>query len=199
MIRAAALTAAYIAIMTCAILSAGRATRAARRRFPILTFGVGLVLCICLAAQIVSPHLLNVMQRDAERIGRGEWYRLLTALFFQDGGIAGGVWNIAVLGLVGTLAEQLFDTARWAAVYSITGISAEVVALHWQPVGAGNSVAVFGLAGAVVVTAWQRTGRRSASTLALLSGVVAALLACAHDIHGAAFAVGALGAVLTIW
>jgi len=97
------------------------------------------------------------------------------------------------------VAEQMLDRGGWAAAYLVSGISAELVALSWQPVGAGNSVAVFGLAGAVVATAWQRTGHPAASMLALFSGVVAALLACVHDIHGAAFAVGAVGAIVTIW
>ena len=36
-------------------------------------------------------------------------FSVVTALFFQDGGIAGGIWNITVLAMVGTLAEQMLD------------------------------------------------------------------------------------------
>ena len=184
--------------MTSAIVSAGTVTRDVRRRFPILSVSVCVVLCTCLAAQIVNPTLLSAAQRDASRIRGGEWYRLLTALFFQDGGLAGGVWNIAILGVLGSLAEQMLNRAHWAGVYAVSGISAELVALDWQPVGAGNSIAVFGLAGAVVVVAWQRASNQSVTISTLLSGVVAALLVCVHDIHGLAFAVGALSAVLAI-
>jgi membrane associated rhomboid family serine protease len=151
---------------------------------------------MCLAAQIGDPTLLRAMERDAGRIRGGEWYRLVTALFFQDGWLLGGTWNIVVLGILGSLAEQMLERWRWVAVYSISAIGAEFVALNWQPIGAGNSVAAFGLSGAVIVCALQRRSDPSVPMFASVTSGVAAVLAFSHDIHGAAFAIGVLIALV---
>jgi membrane associated rhomboid family serine protease len=178
------------------VCTAQKGTCAARRQFPLLTISLCAVLSLCLAAQLAAPQLLTVMQRDAVRIRDGQWYRLFTAPFFQDGWLIGGVWNIATLGLVGGLAEQMLARWQWACVYSVSAIAAELVGLYWQPIGAGNSIAVFGLSGAAVAVAWQRSSDRSLRAFASLSVAAAALLAVSDDIHGAAFGVGVLAALV---
>jgi hypothetical protein len=60
-------------------------------------------------------------------------WRWLTSLLVQDGGVLGTASNLIFLGLLGAVAGQ-------------------VAGVFWQPVGAGNSMAVCGLAGLV---AWS--------------------------------------------
>jgi membrane associated rhomboid family serine protease len=191
-----ALALTYGTVLTGAVCSAQRATLDGHRRFPRLTVSLCVALSLCLAAQIADPPLLEVMERNAGAIRAGEWYRLLTALFFQDGGLIGGIWNIATLGVLGSLAEQLLEQRQWAVVYAMSALAAELIALTWQPTGAGNSIGVFGLAGAVTVAACRRSSNTSVPLFPLLSGAAAAVLVFAHDIHGAAFGIGALAGLV---
>lgn len=147
------------------------------------------VLTVCLVAQLASPRLLALMQRDAVRIDSGEPFRIVTALFFQDGWIAGGVSNIAWLAVMGTALERVVGPRRWLAIYGLAGVTAELVALRWQPVGAGNSVAVFGLAGCLVALA-ARPRAVPATLLPIISICAAVFLLVARDVHGAAYAIG---------
>lgn len=71
------------------------------------------MLLLFLAAQLIHPALLTLLERDAARIRQGEWWRLATALLVQDGGLAGGISNIAALLLIGSQAEQLLQRRVW--------------------------------------------------------------------------------------
>jgi hypothetical protein len=99
-------------------------------------------------------------------------WRWLTSLLVQDGGVLGTASNLIFLGLLGAVAGQ-------------------VAGVFWQPVGAGNSVAVCGLAGLV---AWSLRHERmpgwAGTAVALWLG---ALLATWWP---PLFAVGVLGSAL---
>src|SRR3954447_19291725 len=82
-------------------------------RRPYLTAVVFLVTLACGIAQLVHRPLYDVVVRDAARIDDGEWYRLITGMFFQDGWAAGLVVNLIWLAALGTLAERVFGRARW--------------------------------------------------------------------------------------
>lgn len=168
-----------------------------QRRRPSLTLAVCGILGACLLLQCLVPSVLPAFRRDAAAVASGQWWRLVTALFFQDGGFRGGVFNIALLLFVGAVAEQRMQRWRWIAIYLIGGVASEWLALHWQPVGAGNSIATCALAGSILLLA-ARPGRRWPSTLLRILAVAAALmLLWKRDIHGGAFVLGAgLGAVL---
>jgi len=168
-----------------------------RRRRPWLTLAICATLGACLLCQWLVPPLLAALQRDAVAISAGQWWRLATALFFQDGGIRGGVFNIALLLFVGAVAEQRMQRTRWIAIYLIGGVASECLALYWQPVGAGNSIATCALAGSVLVLAGRPDRRWPSAALRILAVASALLLLGKRDIHGAAFVLGAaLGAIL---
>jgi rhomboid protease GluP len=83
----------------------------------------------------------------------------VTSLLVQDGGVPGAVWNIAGLVVLGVLAEQACRRGAWLAAYLGAGLVGELVGwAGWQPVGAGNSVAVCGLAALLAVTTARDTG-----------------------------------------
>jgi membrane associated rhomboid family serine protease len=159
-------------------------------------FGVTLTLFLTLAAtatlQWIFPVMLLAFERDASRIAAGEWWRLMTALFAQNGGVAGTVFNLVSLLLVGTVAERIWGGRRWLVIFFAGGVMSEVVAMRWQPIGAGNSVANFSLAAAVSVLCLVRrpaTAMVVAGALALAAGAVLLLM---RDIHGAATSFGAI-------
>ena len=82
-------------------------------------------------------------------VAQGEWYRLVTAMFLHIG-VLHLAFNSFALYLFGSVVEQALGTARFVAVYLITGFAASAASFAFsQPetAAAGASGAVFGLLG----------------------------------------------------
>lgn len=81
----------------------------------------------------------------------GQWWRLLTSTFLHFGlfHIALNMWALYVNGLV---AERIFGSVRYLAIYLVAGVSGSVTSLLWHPVvnGAGASGPIFGVLGALL-------------------------------------------------
>jgi membrane associated rhomboid family serine protease len=159
-----------------------------------------IVLCAIVAipslAQLAFPALLTALQRDAGLIRQqGQWWRLVTALVVQDGGLAGLVFNLLTLALIGTTAERLWGARDTVLLFFGTGILSQFAGFAWQPRGGGNSVANFGLAAGIFALCVVRAKSPAPRILALVAAVAALRLLALHDIHGAATAIGALVAI----
>ena len=163
--------------------------RALLRPPPVATIVAVLVVGgFALLQLTVAPGLLGHLERaPADR--SGEPWRLVTALVAQDGGVAGAVWNVTALLVVGALAERVLVRPRAIGAWVAGALAGELAGLAWQPVGAGNSVGTFGLVGALAVAALATRQRAEVATAAFALGAGAALVAAA-DIHGAAMAAG---------
>lgn len=161
-----------------------------RPPIPLLTTVVMLALVVCLILQLRDPGLLSLVERNAADIERGEYLRLVTAMWFQDGGIGGALLNLGMLAVVGWAAETELGPTCWMLGYGIGGIAGQAAGLAWAPIGAGNSVATLGLAGSLfarrVLDARGAQAWLPAGAL-LLAGVMATL----RDIHGVATLAGA--------
>lgn len=160
-------------------------------RRPYLTAVVFAVTLACGIAQLVHPPLYAAMHRDAARIDAGEWYRLVTGMFFQDGWAFGLTSNLLWLAVFGTLAERVFGRARWLVLYFGCGLFGQVMSYVWlNPVGAGNSMCVTGLIGAlaaVVLVASRRYGvvlPVQFRIMAFAVPVLAVVDTLVHDNHG---------------
>jgi rhomboid protease GluP len=167
------------------------------RRFPTATVAALVVVGVPTLLQLtVAPELLGNLERDRTAIRDGEIWRLVTSLVVQDGGLPGALFNLALLAVMGTIAEQVWGPARWLIVALTAGLGAELWGLAVQPVGAGNSVVIFGLAASLAVLALRRRAAGAsvpATIVLLISGVLIVL----GDIHGGAALLGAaLGVVL---
>jgi membrane associated rhomboid family serine protease len=96
----------------------------------------------------------------------GQWWRLLTSTFLHFGllHIALNMWALYVNGLV---AERIFGSVRYLAIYLVAGVSGSVASLLWHPVvnGAGASGAIFGVLGALLAFFLLRNGGLSASVV----------------------------------
>jgi rhomboid protease GluP len=152
---------------------------AAGPRRPVLTAVVFAVTLACGIAQLVHPPLYDAMHRDAARIDAGEWYRLVTGMFFQDGGALGLVFNLLTLAVAGRFAERVFGRGRWLLLYFGCGLFGQVMSYLWlSPVGAGNSMCVAGLVGgltAVVMAASRRYGVELPARFRIMAFAVPAL------------------------
>jgi rhomboid protease GluP len=173
-------------------------------RLPLVTASVFLVTLACGIAQLVHPPLYDAVVRDAARIDAGEWYRLVTGMFFQDGRAFGLVSNLVWLAVFGTLAERALGRARWLLLYFGCGLFGQFMSYVWlNPVGAGNSMCVVGLIGAlaaVVMVASRRYGvvlPVQFRVLAFAVPVLAVVDTLVHDNHGVPCLLGlALGFLL---
>jgi membrane associated rhomboid family serine protease len=119
-------------------------------RRPVLTAGVfGLTAAVGIA-QLVHPPLFDLWRRDGARIDAGEWWRLGTGMFVQDGWLVGLVFNLIILAVFGAAAERVFGRTRWLLCYFGGGLFGQTVSYLWlSPVGAGNSMCVAALIGAL--------------------------------------------------
>jgi membrane associated rhomboid family serine protease len=160
---------------------------------------VTLLLIVAIAVpsvlQFFFPEILITLRRDYVRFASGEWWRLVTPLFVQDAGIAGSIFNLVSLALVGTVAEQLWGRWRMLVIFFVGGIAGEIVAFSWQPLGAGNSVGNFSLAASVAVLCLLRRPSRVVQMAALLALSADLLLIIMKDIHGAAAITGVVLAI----
>jgi membrane associated rhomboid family serine protease len=120
------------------------------QRIPVVTVVVFAVTAATSVLGLILPGLLEALERTSEGL-HGDWWRTVTALFVQDGGVAGTISNLLFLLLLGALAEQLLERRQWLLCYFGAGLAGELAGYAWQPRGAGNSVAACGLAGALVV------------------------------------------------
>jgi len=124
---------------------------------PVLTLVVVAITVVTSAIVVASPTALAHLERTPAG-SNGEWWRTLTSLFTQDSA-GGAASNLLFMLALGVVAEQVTTRWRWLAAYLVAGIVGELVGYAWQPTGAGNSVAVCGLAAVVTVACWRRDER----------------------------------------
>jgi membrane associated rhomboid family serine protease len=168
------------------------------RQLPWTTLLLILAIGIPTTLQFFFPSILMLFRRDASAFLTGDWWRVLTPLFVQDGNVSGSIFNILSLLVVGSVAEHLWGGVRWLIIFFLGGISSEIISLAWQPVGAGNSLANFSLAASVAAMSLTRDPlplERITACLVLGGGV---WLLALHDNHGAAVAAGAVIAFILI-
>jgi membrane associated rhomboid family serine protease len=128
------------------------------RRFPVVTAVVFAITGLSNGLQFIVPGMLARLERAPAGL-HGDWWRTGTALFVQDGGVAGTLSNLGFLLVAGAVAEQVVSRPRWLVGYFGAGLAGELAGYAWQPYGGGNSIAICGLAGFVAVALWMRDGR----------------------------------------
>jgi membrane associated rhomboid family serine protease len=163
---------------------------------PLATLQLLCVVGIPSVYQFFNPALFALFQRDYTRFMDGEWWRIGTSLLVQDGGIAGTSFNLVSLLLVGILAEQFWGSLPVLLIFLVGGIVGQFAGFAWQPVGAGNSVANFALAGSLLVACLLRRPDWPVLLIVLATVSVYILLIGLHDIHGVAAAAGMLLALV---
>lgn len=163
--------------------------------FPQTTALLLLAIAVPSILQFFFPAVLSIFERNYGLFLSGDWWRLITPLFVQDGAVSGTIFNLISLLLVGSVAERFWGGRRMLLIFFIGGIAAELVAFAWQPIGAGNSIGNFSLAASIVVACLMRHPPRSMQIIALLALDAAGVLLGLQNIHGAAAMVGALQAL----
>ena len=123
-------------------------------------------------AQQLLPSITFRLGAIPPAIAEGQWYRLVTPMLLHV-----GLWHIAlnmlVLWIYGPSVEQAFGTARFAAMYVISGFMGGVASFALGPcrsLGVGASGAIFGIVGVLLVHLYNR--RRSAFVAGYLKNLL---------------------------
>ena len=90
-----------------------------------MTPAVTLVFAVTATISVLQfrlPELLSLMRPDGTALTRGEWWRLVTPLFVQDGGWAGTLFNLGTLLALGAVAAETLGWRRWLLLYFGAGI-----------------------------------------------------------------------------
>ena len=103
-------------------------------------------------------------------IDAGQWWRLLTPVLVH-GGLLHIFLNMYILYIYGPNVEEVFGTARFVAIFLITGFTASALSYAVPPDNAsvGASGAIFGIVGALVAYLYRR--RRSTVMAHYLRGM----------------------------
>ncbi|MEV4578061.1 rhomboid family intramembrane serine protease [Nonomuraea jabiensis] len=137
---------------------------------PYTTAVVFVITAVPSLLQLAISGLEPALMRNPAAIAEGEWWRLGTALVVQDGGVLGTLFNLVCLAVLGYFAERAFGPARWLALYAAGAVAGEAAGYLLNDPGAGNSIAVCGLAGGLAVAACDRLGRALGAYYALVLG-----------------------------
>lgn len=107
--------------------------------------------------QIFNPGLDERFASYAPAIFDGQWWRLITPMFLHAGGLHIFL-NMYVLLIFGPVAERVFGTKAFLALYAIAGFTGTVASVTFGGCnfGVGASGAIFGLAGALLLYFWRR-------------------------------------------
>ncbi|WP_330296951.1 hypothetical protein [Streptomyces sp. NBC_00503] len=76
-----------------------------QRRIPWAAVGLTTLALTAVAVQFLWSGAMDAFDSDPAKSG---WWRVLTSVFMQNGGLLGGAWNIATLAVIAALAEWLW-------------------------------------------------------------------------------------------
>src|SRR4051812_28641226 len=129
------------------------------RRFPVTYSIMAACIAVYIAMSVSSGTFVDpgpeIILRwggtSRDILAKGEWWRLVTAVFVHIG-IIHIASNMYVFWGLGMMAERLLGRFNFLAVYMLTGVAGNVLTLLLKPniVGAGASGAIFGLAGLLI-------------------------------------------------
>jgi membrane associated rhomboid family serine protease len=96
-------------------------------------------------------------------IEHGQWWRLFSEMFLHAS-LTHIVFNMASLLAIGTLAERLYGSMKFLAIYLGAGLIGSLVSFSYavaqgnlSVLGVGASGAIFGVAGALLTVRFQNT------------------------------------------
>ena len=123
----------------------------------LLNVGLWLATLASGAAVLQAPadKMLSWGGNAASEVQRGEWWRLLTAVFLHSGLMHLGM-NMSGLLCTGPTVERVYGSRRFLLLYLGAGLAGSAMSLHFSAqsgTAVGASGAVFGVAGALLVAA----------------------------------------------
>jgi membrane associated rhomboid family serine protease len=162
------------------------------RRFPIVALVAILAIGIPSLLQFAVPGIGAALSRRPSLELQGQWWRVLTAVAAQDGGLAGAIFNLLVVAAVVTLGERAWGRWRTVVLFLGPSIVLNLLAIAWNAAGGGSSFASDALLLSMCVLGVLTMPR---PLLLICSGIAIAAgiaLVIANDAHGVAMLLGAV-------
>lgn len=194
----AVFSACFVAVIAAAMLSVAPLLvgRVSRRTVPVAGWAVWLAVAVPSLLQIPFPELYLALRRDASAVlDGGQWWRVVTAIVVQDGGIPGTISNLVVLAVALLACLPLWGTRATVATFVLAGTALNVAAvLAGVEDGAGNSGATLTLVASLPPFALAvLPGSRGRAVVGVVVTAAAAVtLLVVGDAHGVAVGVGLL-------
>lgn len=143
--------------------------------------------------QIPFPAIRVAFERDPMLVRDDQWWRIMTSVLVQDGGIGGMVANLVILGVVAPVAGRVWGNGRTLLLFGTSQLILGLfTAFVFPSPGAGYSGATCALAASIAGLAVMQSPRRR--ELVMAAGVVLAgiMMVAVDDAHGLAILTGAL-------
>jgi hypothetical protein len=151
---------------------------------------IGLPVLVGSVAALIWPAVYQALRVEPQAIAQGEVWRLATSTVVQDGGMAGTVFNLVVLGLAILFVSKVLKVGWATVVFWVAAVVLNGFAALAGKTVAGCSWATFALLGTVAGWSLVRRDRlRWAAPVALVLAVVVWLTG---DLHGMAAVLGAV-------
>jgi hypothetical protein len=164
----------------------------APRRFPFVALTVTVLVGIPSLLQFAYPALGDALRRDPPlTLQDGQWWRVLTSVLAQDGGLLAAIFNLVVVAAVTVLGEWIWGRWRMLVLFVLPSIALNMLALAWNAPGGGSSFASDGLLMSICglgLVVSRQVVVRICTIAALVIGVV---LVALDDAHGVAMLLGA--------
>jgi membrane associated rhomboid family serine protease len=156
-----------------------RTLRHVNRSTPVTWVLIALNILLFAAGELFPGFGNELLQRAAHHpvlVDRGEWWRVISAMFLH-GGILHVMFNMYALWLFGPVLERRFGSVSFLSLYLAAGAAGGAL---YQMIGpdawaVGASGAIFGLFGALLIASYRqrhtRAGAASFSQLVLLLGI----------------------------
>lgn len=121
----------------------------AKRHFKFYAFKLSGIIILIFILQVLFRGFTELFVLDS-LVWRGEPWRFLSAIFLH-GGLAHLIYNLFALILFGSILESLIGGRKFMAVFFLSGILSNVVAVNFYSSSLGASGAIFGVIGALIV------------------------------------------------
>lgn len=177
----------FLVILVLFIQVAIRIVPPRSRPFPFVALVIVLVVGIPSLLQFAVPGIGDALRRDPDlTLHHGQWWRLITSIAAQDGGLVAAAFNLVVIAFVVTVAEWVWGGWRTIVLYVAPSVILNIVAVFvWQASGGGSSFADDGLLMSVCALGLVTSSNlvvRVCSLAAIAAGIVLVVLGDAHGV-----------------
>jgi hypothetical protein len=181
--------AAFVAAAPRMLRQSGRTIRP-----PVLAIGLVVIIGVPSIGQYLGwPAVGDALRRDPQlTLQHGEWWRILTSLLAQDGGLVAAIFSVIVVAVAVTLSSWVQGPWQTLAIYLFCSIVLNLLAIGWGAGGGGSSFANDGTMLSVLALGLVIARDRIVMVAALVAIAGGILLLVLGDAHGVAILLGAV-------